>query len=565
MKTPLHLLMAMAVGLPLMSQDRLYVFAADPAAWGASSGIDFGRRFAGLGDINGDGFADFVYGAIYIAYGTPLSLWRKTGFYVISGKDGRVIRKHIASGAKPGHALHWAGECAALLDIDGDGIRDYALGSPSEHVGSLLYAGRVYLFSGKTGKLLLRIDGTKSMEGFGTGLMGAAPDLDGDGIPDFWIRSHAGGTIKTRVRSSRTGKILREHIGEISDPIGDVDGDKVSDYVRGYADSTKGKYAGAVDLISGKSGKVIRTWYGNGPWEGFGSGLAAAGDVNGDGRPDFIATAGHYYMNPVFGSGYVKVISSAGPTLWEWRGIGSVWDNFGRSAGSVGDVDKDGRPDIYISSLPRDPKNPRLPVKSQVSVYSGKTGKRLWTAFSGMKGDRFGEWTKPVGDVNGDGFADLAIGGGVGTTSAKTFQTLHIVGGGLRSFRSDKSSLSLPQTESANLSLTAGPLHSGKLFLILGGLSGNGPGMGLQYDVFKLPLAWDAYTSMTLAHPMGMLYTRGMGFLGAGGKAQSRFFLPSWLPRSLIGTTFTHSFVVFDLKKSRVDFISAAVETKVTL
>ncbi len=547
MRTSFRLISALMLSTTLCAQGRLYVYAPDLAARAVFPMVDFGRRFSGIGDLNGDGFADFVYGVDYPVRGL---LGAKTGFYIISGNDGRVLRTHL--GGK-----YYHGQCAGLLDVDGDGVRDYALGAPHEVVGS---AGRIYIFSGRNGKLILRIDGAKKDEELGEGVMGSAGDIDGDGRPDFHVRSHKAGSIRSWIRSSKTGKVLRTYLGRISNAIGDVDGDKISDYVRGYADSTKGKYAGAVDLYSGKTGKVLRTWYGNGAWEGFGRSVAPAGDVNGDGRPDFVVAAGHYYMNPVGGSGYVKVISSAGPTIWEWRGAGTSSDMFGYQAGGMGDADGDGRPDIYAFSWLQRQRSPLSPAR--VTVYSGKTGKKLWSVSSDVAGDGFGVWTQALGDVNGDGFSDLALGGGMGGVMTKTFPTLHIVGGNLRSLQVDKASLSLTKTESAPLMLKAGPLHVGKLFLVLGSLARN-RNFGLQYDRFRLPLRWDFFTSMTLAYPMGMLYTRGVGFLGSGGKASTRFFLASWLPKELIGMTFTHSYVVFDLKKSRIDFIGEAVQTKV--
>jgi hypothetical protein len=73
----------------------------------------------------------------------------------------------------------------------------------------------------------------------------------------------------------------------------------------------------------------------------------------------------------------------------------------------VGDVDADGFPDVYVSDWQN---NARGNSTGRVYVHSGRSGKRLLELTGERAGDGFGIGTADVGDVDGDGHADLLIG-----------------------------------------------------------------------------------------------------------------------------------------------------------
>ena len=86
----------------------------------------------------------------------------------------------------------------------------------------------------------------------------------------------------------------------------------------------------------------------------------------------------------------------------EWVGEGSN-DQFGWIARSIGDVDRDGVPDL-VTSAPT--KNPGGQNAGRVYAYSTRTGKLLWSV-DGKPGDQLGIGIEAAGDVNRDGIPDV--------------------------------------------------------------------------------------------------------------------------------------------------------------
>ena len=89
-------------------------------------------------------------------------------------------------------------------DVDGDGIPDFVTSAPTNTAGGE-DAGRIYVYSTKSGKLLWRADGHKGDQ-LGTGLE-AAGDTNGDGIPDVVASAPGGGYVN--IYSGRDGRVLR--------------------------------------------------------------------------------------------------------------------------------------------------------------------------------------------------------------------------------------------------------------------------------------------------------------------------------------------------------------------
>ena len=88
-------------------------------------------------------------------------------------------------------------------DVDGDGVPDVVISAPTNAAGGEK-AGRVYVYSTKTGKLLWTAEGHKGDE-LGTGVE-AAGDTNKDGIPDVIASAPGGGYA--RIYSGRDGQVL---------------------------------------------------------------------------------------------------------------------------------------------------------------------------------------------------------------------------------------------------------------------------------------------------------------------------------------------------------------------
>jgi hypothetical protein len=155
----------------------------------------------------------------------------------------------------------------------------------------------------------------------------------------------------------------------------------------------------------------------------FGVAVAGGGDVNGDSTPDFIVGAYNYVQQSPYlalagqdkpTSGYVQVFSgSSGNALHIFHGK-SEDCAFGISVANAGDTDKDGHSDILVGSPFMSAKALISPLGLQkpgeVYVYSGADGSVLTILKDPKAGSSFGRSVAGVGDINGDGHADIAVG-----------------------------------------------------------------------------------------------------------------------------------------------------------
>ena len=248
--------------------------------------------------------------------------------------------------------------------------------------------------------------------------VGGAGDVDGDGFFDVIVGipndddngSNSGSAV---VYSGLTGEVLwrfrgndpAERFGWSVAAAGDVDGDGRADVIVGaQLDDDTGPDAGSAWVFSGADGTVLHSWFGDAAGDNFGRSVSGARDVNGDGCPDLIVGAPHEGTNGT-NAGMARVFSGAdGSTLFTLYGS-TAGDEFGLSVDLVADLGGDGRDEIIVGASQAAPDGP-----GYARIVDGATGTPVTTLFGEQRGDEFGFSVRDAGDVDADGTTDLVVG-----------------------------------------------------------------------------------------------------------------------------------------------------------
>ena len=195
---------------------RAYVYYGGPGAdsvadltlTGAAANDSFGAAVSGAGDVNGDGHADVIVGAIYNDAG-GFDAGRAYVYYGGSGAD--AVADLTLTGAATGD--YFGLRLSKAGDVNGDGYADVIVGAYSNDAGGA-NAGRAYVYYGGPGADAvadLTLTGAVANDQFGVSVSGAG-DVDGNGFADVIVGASgndAGGTNAGSAYRLRLQPLLR--------------------------------------------------------------------------------------------------------------------------------------------------------------------------------------------------------------------------------------------------------------------------------------------------------------------------------------------------------------------
>ena len=411
---------------------------------GEEPGSRAGFSTSRVGDVNGDGTADFIIGApgdwgfgqAYVVFGTKTGFPASLNLANLNGVKGfKIIDSDLTPPRRTAFEVSDAG------DINGDGINDLMLSDPNKYTGSLFHAGRVYIIYGKTTAFPAQFDvssldgsngftilGKTKDEVFGYGIANVG-DFNNDSFDDIGIVSHNEGSgnvkkcyilfgrstnfpsvIDIESINSSNSFIVEGDIGKNLAGIGDVNGDGISDVAISGDDQFRYIVYGSASLPAKLSTTALNGYNGfkiqnsaSPLTTSYYFEVRSAGDLNGDSFKDIGI------------NNFVLFGKSTTPAIVDLKDLdgtngfkmnGSEFEYL-HSYSSFGDFNKDGFDD-YL-----------LPYSSKIYVIYGKANWNPLLDIFSLDSSQGLVINTPytskyslsyLGDVNGDAIDDIGIG-----------------------------------------------------------------------------------------------------------------------------------------------------------
>jgi SdrD B-like protein/FG-GAP repeat protein/VCBS repeat protein len=416
-------------------EGRVYLYqgsAAGPSttpSWTAElnqTNANFGYSVATAGDVNGDGYSDVIAGAwLFIGVNST----GRVVVYLGSASGLSTTPAWTMNGSELGSSIGYSVSTAG--DVNDDGYSDVIIGDPNLSA-AYVYLGSASGLAGSPASTMVK-ETTGTLSNYG-GVVANAGDVNGDGYADVLVadsyyangESYEGkiylyvGTpagVNTTPAWSVEGNSATAYLGSGLATAGDVNGDGYADVIigaRGYTDTLPSQGRAVVYLGSSAGLAATPAWTFNGDQAGAYVGIAVstAGDVNGDGYADVVVGA-YGYSNPETNEGraYIFPGSASGPVPGWSVESNSANGTLGGAVATAGDVNGDGYADILVGAPYYDG---AATDQGAAYLYLGSaSGPPLfpgWSVESDQTNAALGWSVASAGDVNGDGFADVIVG-----------------------------------------------------------------------------------------------------------------------------------------------------------
>ena len=517
---------ALVFASPADAQDVLYRFDADQIP---TAIVPF---LTAPGDVDGDGRPDISVGGL-AAVGAD-------AFLMLSGRDGTTTATKKIEG--PTFAFP-----VTAVDLDGDGIVELITST------AFYSSGIVRIHDGVDGPVDVEIGPPAESQSFG-GVVTVVGDLDLDGVRDLAISAPSdsvhldhslfGNVGRVFFHSGRDGSLIHEVVpteveqsfGIAVARLGDADGDGVDDVVVG---SSTGAW-----VLSGADATVIHAFepsdHGVPLNAHFGSAVANAGDIDGDGRDDVLIGAPG--INLFSTQGRVFLYSgSTGELLVQVAG--QTDDRFGVSMAGTADIDGDGTRDFVVGASQRD-NAWQFSGPGFVRAFSGASGASLFTVYGATDGSAFGQEVVDLGDVNADGASDFAVLEADSLLSPPIPPAVTVFSGRPLALTADEHLVSLATGGGQSLEVRFGAAMANATYLVLGSISGTEPGVVVAgQPVLLNPDAWFLFTA---GNPNSVVLPGSFGLLDADGRASAAIAIPPVAEPALVGLRFDHAAIAID-------------------